>query len=75
MKGKLDAFISFDLDCPNNEIDEKWQYDTSEEWAEMLKEELKKFIEENLSDEDDLTITSINTEVSYLEDVPKKENK
>lgn len=73
MKGKINTTISFDFSCANEDIDEYYFRNSNEEWAEMIKEELEKYIKEEIVD-DDLTILNIKTEIEYLEDIPK-ENK
>lgn len=73
MKAKINTTIMFDFSCANENIDEYYFQNSNEEWAEMLKKELEKYIREEIVDRD-LTISNIKTEIEYLEDVPK-ENK
>lgn len=73
MKAKINTTIEFDFSCDNKDIDERFLRNSSEEYAEMLKVEMESYLREEITD-DDLVITSITTEIEYIEDLPK-ENK
>ena len=73
MRAKIDTLIEFDFSCNNGDVDKEYLRNDSTEYAQMLKDELESFIRDEIND-DKLTITNIETEIEYIEDIPK-ENK
>ena len=71
MRAKIDALIEFDFSCNNESIDKEYLRNNNAEYAQMLKDELESFIRDEI-DDDKLTITNIETEIEYIEDIPKE---
>lgn len=71
MKAKINVEIEFDFSCDNKDIDKRFLRNSSEEYAEMMKQEMESYLKEEITD-DDLTITRIKTEIEYIEDIPKE---
>ena len=71
MKAKINTKIMFDFSCVNEDIDEHYLRNSAEEYVKMLKEEMENYLREEITDED-LTILKVETEIEYLEDIPKE---
>lgn len=73
MKAEISTLIQFHYSCDNKDIDPFFIKKTKEEYVEMLKEELKKYLTKEIEDEE-LKIINIETDIEYIDDIPK-ENK